>query len=150
MKYSKGCKSCMSNKGTKRISPAIPIYKGKYWIVEHAYPCGMKGWLVMLPKRHVESLHELSDSENREFGVIFPKIIKILHKETDSEKEYIFQIAKAQGFKHIHFHIVSKDRKLPEKYEGVKIFGLKNDLKTLNKTEIIKFCDKMRKRLKKR
>ena len=144
----KECISCSSNSRKKRISPAEPVYKGKHWIVEHAYPCGMVGWLVMLPKRHVESLHELRDAENREFGIVFPKVIKALHKETKCEKEYIFQIAKAEGFKHVHFHIVSRPKKLPKKYEGSNIFKLKNDVKILSKEKIIKFCNNVRERLK--
>ena len=56
MKYLKSCRSCISNKGEKRISPAKPIYKGKYWRIEHAYPCGLKGWLIFLPNRDRKSV----------------------------------------------------------------------------------------------
>ena len=138
----------MSNKGVNRISPSKPIYNGKHWIVEHAYPSGLLGWLVILPKRHVEAIHELTDLENREFGKIYPKVIKVLHKITKSKKESVFQIAKGTGFKHVHYHIISIDKKLPTDIGVVKIFGLKNDVKSLSKKEINDFCKLMRDELK--
>lgn len=149
MKYLKNCNSCNSNRNIKRISPTDPVYNGKYWLVEHAYPSGMLGWLVLLPKRHIEAMHKLTPKEYKEFGKIFPKIIKALHKETNCEKEYIFQMAKATGFKHIHFHIAPKAKRLSKRYEGIKIFDIKNKAKPLNKNKIIEFCNKLRKRLDK-
>ena len=54
------CWTCKSNLGEKRISPGPTIYEGKYWLVEHAYPIKMIGWLVIVLKRHAEALHELT------------------------------------------------------------------------------------------
>ncbi len=39
--------------GEQRISPGPTIYESRYWLVEHAYPCRMLGWLVIVLKRHV-------------------------------------------------------------------------------------------------
>ena len=53
------CHTCESNSGEKRISPGCQIYSGQYWLVEHAYPSDLVGWLVIVLKRHCEKLHEL-------------------------------------------------------------------------------------------
>jgi diadenosine tetraphosphate (Ap4A) HIT family hydrolase len=148
MKYKINCKSCESNKGSKRISPAKPIYLGKYWRVEHAYPCGMKGWLVLLPNRHVESLHELTSLEMKEFGIIFSKISKSLHNLLRNEKEYVFQLAEGKGFNHVHFHIVAKPNGLPKKYLATDIFKIMADVESIRKEEIISFCEMLNKEIR--
>lgn len=139
----------MSNRGDKRISPAKPIYKGKYWRVEHAFPCGLKGWLILLPNRHVEALHELNSKEMNEFGQIFPKIPKALYKISKCEKEYALQLAEGKGFNHVHFHIIAKSKNLPKIYSATKIFHYLKDAKTISKEEIVSFCDKISKELRK-
>lgn len=149
MKYLKNCKSCMSNKGEKRISPANPIYKGKYWRIEHAYPCGLKGWLIFLPNRHIGALHELTKNEMKEFGEIFPKIPKALHKILKSEKEYAIQLAEGSGFNHVHFHIVAKSKKTPKKYQGTEIFYYLAEAKSISEEEVISFCGELSKELDK-
>jgi diadenosine tetraphosphate (Ap4A) HIT family hydrolase len=53
----------VSNSGDKRISPGCQIFNGKYWLVEHAYPSNLVGWLVIVLKRHCEKLHDLEKEE---------------------------------------------------------------------------------------
>jgi diadenosine tetraphosphate (Ap4A) HIT family hydrolase len=139
----------MSNKGTKKISPSKPIYLGRYWRIEHAYPCGLKGWLIFLPNRHIEALHELTSKEMKEFGKVFPKISKALHKILKNEKEYIIQIAEGKGFNHVHFHIIAKPKDIPKKYQGTDIFYYLADAKSISKEEIISFCEELQKELDK-
>ena len=150
MRYLKSCRSCMANKGMKRISPAEPIYKGKYWRVEHIYPCKIKGWLVLLPNRHVVSIHELTNAEMSEFSRIFPKILQALHALLKSEKEYVMQFAEGKGFNHVHFHIIAKPKNLPKKYIGPHVFGLATNKGSISKKETIIFCNLLSKELKKR
>lgn len=54
------CFTCLSNTGERRISPGKTIYEGQHWLVEHAYPCGLVGWLVIVLRRHAQALHELT------------------------------------------------------------------------------------------
>jgi len=60
------CKTCLSNSGEERVSPGPTIYKGDHWVVEHAYPTALEGWLVIATKRHVVALHELTPAEWQE------------------------------------------------------------------------------------
>jgi diadenosine tetraphosphate (Ap4A) HIT family hydrolase len=140
MKYLKSCKSCMANKGVKRISPAEPIYLGKYWRIEHVYPCKIKGWLVLLTNRHVDALHNLTKAEMQEFNRIFPKIPKALHNLLKNEKEYVLQLAEGKGFHHVHFHIVAKPKNLPKKYIGPNVTGLMTNKGSISRDETISFC----------
>ncbi len=118
------CKTCNSLSGKKRISPGQQIYSGNYWVIEHAYPTSIKGWLVLVLKRHVETLHELTDSELSEMFVLQSKIIRVLHHIFNSKKEYMAAFAEAPGFEHVHIHFIPKDGNFPEKFKGSKAFNL--------------------------
>ena len=41
------CSTCRSISGERRISPGPTVYGGRYWLIEHAYPTRLKGWLVI-------------------------------------------------------------------------------------------------------
>lgn len=142
------CNTCASNSGEKRISPGPTIYEGVFWLVEHAYPTKLKGWLVITTKKHVESLHELSSEAFHELGLLMGKTTKILHEVLDSEKEYAMCLGEIEGFHHIHFHIVPKSAYLPEEYKGSKIFAmLKIPREEAVPEEVIKeFCEELQKK----
>ncbi len=143
------CYICQSNSEEKRISPGVTILQGKYWLVEHAYPSKLKGWLVIETKRHTESLHDLSKDEFAELSTISEKVAKLLHKELKCEKEYLVCFAEAEHFNHIHFHIIPKPKSLPDNMAGTKIFAmLKIEEKdAIPKKEIKDFCKLLKSKL---
>ena len=141
------CLTCKSVSGEKRISPGPIIFEGKYWMVEHAYPVKIKGWLVIVLKRHVESLHELSSDEFIELSKIQSKVIKLLYKEMNCEKEYVSCYAEKEHYRHIHFHIFTKPYDLPVELRGAKSFAFINatEAEAIPKEEIIDLCNKFQK-----
>ena len=150
------CNTCLSNIGkyegetatNGRISPGPIIYEGKHWVVEHAYPCMIKGWLVIPTKRHVTALHELTHEEFEEFGGILENISKLLYQTLRTEKEYNVFFGEVPNFNHVHYHLVAKTSELPSEYHGSKIFGLlKQKENSLPKEEIASFCEQLRSKL---
>lgn len=119
-----GCRTCASLSGTARISPGPVIYEGTHWIVDHAYPCRMKGWLVLVLKRHAEALHDLTPEEFAELGTLLGRTTELLHRTLDCQKEYVMQIAEGEGFAHVHVHVVPKPRDLPVELKGPQVFAL--------------------------
>lgn len=81
------CLVCQSLEGIQRISPGPFIYEGRYWLVDHAYPTSLKGWLVIVPRRHVEALHDLSREEFRELADIQYRLAQVMQSRCSSEKE---------------------------------------------------------------
>lgn len=118
------CYSCKSNSGEQPISPGPTIYTGEYWLVEHAYPCGIKGWLVIALKRHAEALHELRAEEFSEFSLLIERASRALSKHLGCEKEYVVCFAEAEHFNHIHFHVIAKPMDLPQELRGTAIFKM--------------------------
>ena len=116
------CLSCRSISGEKRISPGPTIYEGTYWLVEHAYPTSLQGWLVIVLKRHAEALHELSKEEFAELAEIQYRLAQIMRQDTQVEKEYMACFAEGSGFNHIHIHFVAKPKDLPAELKGPAVF----------------------------
>jgi diadenosine tetraphosphate (Ap4A) HIT family hydrolase len=118
------CLSCLSNSGARRISPGPTIYDGTYWLIEHAYPCSLPGWLVIVAKRHVEALHDLTAEERAELAILQFKAIAALRETFGCRKEYLVCFAESEGFEHIHFHVVPRADGLEESLKGTKAFTL--------------------------
>lgn len=137
------CLSCKSLSGEKRISPGPTIYEGKYWVVEHAYPVKLLGWLVIVLKRHLEAVHNLTIEEMVELGQIINKTTKLLHSKLKTEKEYVACFAESEGFSHVHFHIVPRTKDFPKNIRGSKSFSLLSytEIGSIQKDKIIELCE---------
>jgi diadenosine tetraphosphate (Ap4A) HIT family hydrolase len=137
------CWSCRSNTGEKRISPGATIFDGEYWLVEHAYPVAVKGWLVIVLKRHAEALHELTPDEFGELGQIQAQLSRFLFEELSCEKEYISCYAETEHFYHVHFHVFARPRNLSNELKGGKSFALIKvaESESVPPNEIIAFCE---------
>lgn len=131
----------MSISGKKRISPGAIIYQSKNWVVDHAYPVGVEGWLVIVAKRHVIALHELNSKEWAELGKIQSVLVGGFRSLLNAKKEYIACFSEAPGFSHIHFHIIPRTDNLPEAMLGSKVFQmLKPEIIPIKKERVIKVC----------
>ena len=118
------CYTCKSNSGERPISPGPTIYAGERWRIEHAYPCGMKGWLVIVLNRHAEALHELTAEEFSELSQLTETTVRALRGHLQCEKEYMVCFAEAEHFNHIHVHVIAKPRGLPQELRGTAIFKM--------------------------
>jgi diadenosine tetraphosphate (Ap4A) HIT family hydrolase len=143
------CFTCRSISGERRISPGPTVYDGCYWLIEHAYPCHMKGWLVIVLKRHVEALHELTPEEFTELGQLQALAVKHLRAALDCAKEYIVCFAEKEHFTHIHFHVVARPRDLPVELQGTRIFAMINvaEEEAVPRAEICAFCEELQRHI---
>ena len=84
----------------------------------------MPGWLVLLPRRHVISIAELTWPEAASLGTWQVRLSRALHTVLGAQKTYVAQFAEAEGFAHVHFHIVPRPADLAEEFRGPRIFQL--------------------------
>jgi diadenosine tetraphosphate (Ap4A) HIT family hydrolase len=117
-------------------------------LIEHAYPTRLKGWLVIVCKRHVEALHELTREELVELGELQALAVRLLHEELDCVKEYVACFAEAEHFRHIHSRVVAKPHDLPDEFKGRKIFAMINvsEAEALPRKDIKAFCETLKNR----
>ena len=140
------CLTCPSNSGERRISPGETVHKGRFWVVEHAYPSGLLGWLVIVLRRHAEALHELTTAEMDELATVQRAVVEAIHAETECEKEYLMCLSEAPGFRHLHIHVVPRDPDLRSDRRGRAVFGFlrPTDEELVSEATVAAFCDRMR------
>ena len=121
------CFSC-----AQEASGPLPVRENIWtepgWRVAHAFNSSLAGWLVLLPTRHVESVDELSARESEDLGSLLRQSSRALKSVTGCAKTYIMMFAEAEGFSHLHFHVVPRMSDLPEDRRGANVFAyLKED-----------------------
>jgi diadenosine tetraphosphate (Ap4A) HIT family hydrolase len=118
------CYTCREGAGEGRLSPGPTIHDGAAWRVEHAYPCGMVGWLVIVLKRHAAALHELTPAEWAELAEAEGRAVAVLRRLLACEKEYLVSFAEAEHFQHVHVHVIARAAGLDPALRGPGIFAL--------------------------
>ena len=90
----------------------------------HAVGTALPGWLVLVPRRHVTAIAELTDDEAAGLGAWQVRLSRALHAVTGCAKTYVVQFAEAHGFGHVHFHVVPRMPGMPEELRGPRVFQL--------------------------
>jgi diadenosine tetraphosphate (Ap4A) HIT family hydrolase len=118
------CYSCARDAEADHLPPRECIARDDLWRVAHAFDSALPGWLVLLPRRHVTSIAELTDAEASSLGTWQVRLSRALHEVLGCEKTYLAQFAEAEGFSHVHFHIVPRPTDLAREVRGPRIFQL--------------------------
>lgn len=117
-----GCFSCEQNARTGALPPREEIHVGEHWRVAHAFGSALPGWLVIVPRRHVTALDELSDDEMEPLGPLLSRVTRALRAVTGCLKTYVILLAEAEGFAHVHFHVVPRLPGFTESERGPNVF----------------------------
>lgn len=96
------------------------IFDAKYFDVTHAFNTALPGWIVIVLKRHVSSIDQLTDDESVELGLLIRDVSKSLKHAVGCEKTYVMQFAEKET--HVHFHIVPRMINLEEDSRGASVF----------------------------
>jgi diadenosine tetraphosphate (Ap4A) HIT family hydrolase len=95
-----------------------------HWRVAHALAAPLVGWLVLVPRRHVTAVADLRDVEAAALGGWQVRVSRALHAVLGCTKTYVAQFAEAEGFHHVHFHLIPRMPDLPAELRGPRIFGV--------------------------
>ena len=79
---------------------------------------------MLLPRRHITALHELTSEEAEALGPLIRSLSIALEKVTGCQKTYVAQFAEAEGFAHVHFHLVPRMDDFTDEQRGPKIFSM--------------------------
>lgn len=113
------CALCAGNELTESTAPARErVHVTDGWRVV-AHRSALPGWVLLVPRRHVESLHELTDGEAAELGTLIRDATAVLVSELGAQKSYVMQFA--EGMKHAHFSIAPRMAELPSDRVGAAI-----------------------------
>ncbi len=94
------------------------------WDVAHAFGSSIEGWTVLVPRHHVMSVADLTDTEVSELGPLVRDLSRTVQAVTGSPKTYVVQFAEHPQHPHVHLHVIPRDKDLEECYRGPRIFDL--------------------------
>lgn len=119
-----GCVSCADEARLATLPPRDRIAVDDHWRVAHAFGVALPGWLVLLPRRHVTAVADLTDAEAAGLGSWQVRLSRALGTALGCPKTYVAQFAEAEGFAHVHFHVVPRMPDLPPELRGPGVFAL--------------------------
>ena len=114
------CYSCQHADDT---SPRQDVLRTDHWRVAHAFNSTLPGWLVLLPSQHLTAFTELSAEAAGELGPLIRRLSLALEEVTGCVKTYVMQFSEAEGFSHLHVHLVPRMPDQPEDLRGPRVFG---------------------------
>ena len=99
------------------------IHRTAHWDVVHSYNTSLPGWLVLVARRHVAAIDELSDEEAAELGLLLRRVSAALRQVTGCLKTYVVQFAEQAEHPHVHFHVIPRMADQPAERRGPAVFG---------------------------
>ena len=121
-----GCYPC-DRQASVHLPPREAVVQTDHWRVVHAFNSTLPGWLVVLPRRHVTSFTELTPEAAEELGGLLRRLGVALGVVTGCVKTYLMQFSEAEGFSHLHLHVVPRQPDHPEHARGPKVFAYLSD-----------------------
>ena len=98
------------------------IVRTSHWDVVHSYNTSLPGWLVLVARRHVAAIDELTDEEAAELGVLLRRVSAALRQVTGCVKTYVAQFAEQAEHPHVHFHVIPRMADQPAERRGPRVF----------------------------
>jgi diadenosine tetraphosphate (Ap4A) HIT family hydrolase len=121
----KRCKSCEWVK--RRDAGEAPfwdcIHRTEFWDVAHSHNTALPGWMILIARRHMEAIEELSEAEAAELGLLLRQVSIALKEITGCLKTYVLQFAEHEDHPHVHFHVIPRMADQPENRRSTQIFG---------------------------
>ncbi|MEO6125841.1 MAG: HIT domain-containing protein [Ilumatobacteraceae bacterium] len=93
------------------------------WDIVHAFGTSVEGWLVLVARRHITSVADMSDEEAGTLGPIIREVSRSLQVVLDCDKTYVVQFAEHPNHPHVHVHVIARARNLPHEQRGPGIFA---------------------------
>ena len=117
-----GCFAC-DQQAAVPLPPREDVVHTDHWRVAHAFNSTLPGWLVLVPTRHVKSFTELTPEAADEVGGLVRRLGAALEAVTGCVKTYLMQFSEAEGFSHLHLHLVPRLPDHPAAARGPRVFA---------------------------
>ncbi len=121
-----GCYNC-ERQARESLPPRDEVLSTAHWRVAHAFNVTLPGWLVIVPTRHVTSFTGLTPVAADELGGLVRRMSKALEQVTGCVKTYLMQFSEAEGYAHLHLHLVPRLPDHPEDARGPDVFAYMTD-----------------------
>ena len=89
--------------------------------VAHAFGTSLPGWLVVVPRRHVIALDELTAGEAADLGPLLRALTAAMRGVLGCSKTYVALFTEAEAFEHVHFHVVPRSPDMDPALRGPRV-----------------------------
>lgn len=119
------CRTCelVQRRDAGGAPPWDQIVRTPTWDVAHAFGTTIEGWTVLVVRRHIDSVAQLSDEEAAELGPLVVRVSRALQQTVGCAKTYVAQFAEHPAHRHVHVHVIPRSADLPDDRQGPRIFG---------------------------
>lgn len=100
------------------------ILRTDRWDVVHAFGTALEGWLVLVVRRHITSVADLTEGEAAELGPLIKRVSSALQEVTGCDKTYVAQFAEHPQHAHVHVHVIPRPNDLSDELRGPRVFSL--------------------------
>ena len=125
MNYSEHCLTCelVARRDHGAAPPWDSIHRTAHWDVAHSYNTLLPGWLVLVARRHVTAIDELTTAVAAELGVLLQQTSAALRAAVGCVKTYVCQFAEQAEHPHVHFHVIPRMAGQPDDRRGPRVFA---------------------------
>lgn len=81
----------------------------------------LPGWFLLIPRRHIESLHEMTPEEAADLGPLIQRASTLHVQHFGALKTYVMQFA--EGVSHVHFSLAPRRADIPTDRIGPASMG---------------------------
>jgi diadenosine tetraphosphate (Ap4A) HIT family hydrolase len=99
------------------------IFRTAHWDVVHAFDTSLPGWLVLVARRHIEAVADLTREEATQLGLLIHATSQALAEATGCVKTYVVQFAESADHPHVHVHVIARQAGHPDELRGPRVFG---------------------------
>jgi diadenosine tetraphosphate (Ap4A) HIT family hydrolase len=107
------------------------IHRTEGWDVVHCYGTSLEGWMVLVCRRHVSAVADLTDAEAAELGPLIKLVSAAVHEAVGCVKTYVAQFAEHPLHPHVHVHVIPRRSDMAHDERGPRVFarlGVTDDL----------------------
>jgi len=99
------------------------ILRSSQWDVVHAYGTSIEGWMVLVVRRHITAVAELTDEEARDMGPLIKRVSRALQDVVGCAKTYVAQFAEHPLHPHVHVHVIPSSPDQADELRGPGVFN---------------------------
>jgi diadenosine tetraphosphate (Ap4A) HIT family hydrolase len=93
------------------------------WDLVHCDDSAIEGWMVLVVRRHITSVADLTDAEALELGPLLKPTSASLQEVVGCSKTYVVQFAEHPLHPHVHVHVIPRSSDLAEEHRGPGVFS---------------------------
>jgi len=83
----------------------------------------LTSWIVLVARRHIEALADLTTEEATELGPLITTISRALPHLVDCAKTYLAQFAEHPLHPHVHVHVIPRSADMADNERGPRVFA---------------------------